>query len=276
MPERRSLATAVLFCILCGTTLAAIGVAVAAAYGAIGGAALAAAVALIGLVQLSILIGNWRRSAPYEAEEPAHAPRVDARSASELIRQDRAGDHWRTGREAPDPTSMSMARASADEATSAGPETARPAASRGELLDQGELDLHLEPIVELAGSSTVYYRSSLALSRQDGGRLGPSLLSLSAGQGGFASALDLALFRRVGPVIRHLKGRGRRPGVFCPLSPSSFADQNVLDELVGFLKANEDAAAGMVVEISQADLGALSPAGMEGLARLAELKTTLC
>jgi hypothetical protein len=49
----------------------------------------------------------------------------------------------------------------------------------------------------------------------------------------------------------------------------------VLDELVGFLKANEDAAAGMVIEISQAGLGALSPAGMEGLARLAELGATL-
>jgi hypothetical protein len=126
MPERRSLATAVLFCILCGMTLAAIGVSVATAYDAIGGAALAAAVALIGLVQLSILIGNWRRSAPYEAAEPAHVPRVDARSASELIRQDRAGDHWRT-RE-PDTASMPMARASAD-AASAAPEVARPAQS---------------------------------------------------------------------------------------------------------------------------------------------------
>ncbi|HUE46453.1 MAG TPA: EAL domain-containing protein [Aestuariivirgaceae bacterium] len=275
MPERRSLAKAVLFCILCGTTLAAIGVSAAAAYDAIGGAAPAVAVALIGLVQLLILIGNWRRSAPDEAEEPAHVPRVDARSASELIRQDSAGDHWRTRREEPESASMPMARAGAGEAASAGPGAARPTASGADLLDQGQLDLHLEPIVELVESSTVYYRSSLALTRHDGGRLGPSLLSLSAGQGGFASALDLALFRRVCPVIRHLKVRGRRPGVFCPLSPQSFADQGVLDELVGFLKANEDAAAGMVIEISQAGLGALSPAGMEGLARLAELGATL-
>ena len=273
MAERRSLATAVMFCILCGMTLAAIGVSVAAAYDAIGGVALAAAVALIGLVQLLILIGNWRRSAPGEAAEPAHVPPVSARSASELNSRDRAGDHWMTRQEEPDPARMPMARASAD--VGAAPEAARPAASGADLLDQGQLDLHLEPIVELAGSSTVYYRSSLALTRHDGGRVGPYLLSLSAGQGGFASALDLALFRRVGPVIRHLKGRGRRPGVFCPLSPQSFADQGVLDELVGFLKANEDAAAGMVIEISQADLGALSPAGMEGLARLAELGATL-
>ena len=108
MSERRSLATAVLFYIACGMTLAAIGVSAAAAYDAIGTAALAAAVALIGLVQLSILIGNWRRSAPDEVEEPAHAPRVDARSASELLRQDRAGDHWRTERKAPDPASMPL------------------------------------------------------------------------------------------------------------------------------------------------------------------------
>jgi EAL domain-containing protein (putative c-di-GMP-specific phosphodiesterase class I) len=273
MPERRSLASAVMFCVLCGMTLAAIGVAVAAAYDAIGGAALATAVALIGLVQLVVLIGNWRRSAPDEAAEPAHVPRLDVRTAAELIRQDRAGDPGRA-RE-PVTSSIPMAPASADKPASAAPEAARPAAGSADLLDQGQLDLHLEPIVELAGSSTVYYRSSLALTRHDGGRLGPSLLSLSAGQGGFASALDLALFRRVCPVIRHLKGRGRRPGVFCPLSPQSFAEQGVLDELVGFLKANEDAAAGMVIEISQAGLGALSPAGMEGLARLAELGATL-
>jgi EAL domain-containing protein (putative c-di-GMP-specific phosphodiesterase class I) len=273
MPERRSLASAVVFCVLCGMTLAAIGVAVAAAYDAIGGSALATAVALIGLVQLVILIGNWRRSAPDEAAEPVHVPRLDVRTAAELIRQDRAGDPGRA-RE-PVTSSMPMAPASADEPASAAPEAARPAAGIADLLDQGQLDLHLEPIVELAGSSTVYYRSSLALTRHDGGRLGPSLLSLSAGQGGFASALDLALFRRVCPVIRHLKDRGRRPGVFCPLSPQSFADQGVLDELVDFLKANEDAAAGMVIEVSQAGLGALSPAGMEGLARLAELGATL-
>lgn len=273
MQERRSLATTVLFCTLCGMTLAAIGVSVATAYDVIGGAALAAAVALIGLVQLLILVGNWRRSAPADAAESAHVLPLDARSASELTRQGRAGDHWRT-RE-PETASMPMASASANEAASAAREAARLVASGADFLDQGQLDLHLEPIVELVDSSTVYYRSSLALTRHDGGRMGPYLLSLSAGQGGFAAALDLALFRRVGPVIRHLKGRGRRPGVFCPLSPQSFADQSVLDELVAFLKANEDAAAGMVIEISQADLGALSPTGMEGLARLAELGATL-
>ena len=144
-----------------------------------------------------------------------------------------------------------------------------------DLLDQGRLDLHLEPVVDVAEARTVYYRANLALTRRDGSRMGPYLLSLSAERGGFAPVLDLALFRRACPVIRHLKARSRRPGVFCPLSPQSFGERNVLDEFVEFLRANKDAAGGMVIEMSQPALAALSPAGMEGLARLAELGATL-
>jgi EAL domain-containing protein (putative c-di-GMP-specific phosphodiesterase class I) len=63
--------------------------------------------------------------------------------------------------------------------------------------------------------------------------------------------------------------------VFCPLSPQSFAERDVLDELIRFLRANMDAAGSMVIEISQPDLGRLTPAGMDGLAHLAELGATL-
>jgi pimeloyl-ACP methyl ester carboxylesterase len=106
-------------------------------------------------------------------------------------------------------------------------------------------------VVELAEARTVYYRAAIGLTRQDGSHIGPYLLSLSAGSGGFAPALDLALFRRICPVIRYLKGRNRRAGVFCPLSPQSFAEPEVLDEMVRFLQANKDAAASMVIDITQ-------------------------
>jgi hypothetical protein len=161
-------------------------------------------------VQLLILIGNWRRSAPVEAAELAHVPPCQRPVG---IGADQAGSRRRPledqgGRAADDqarfahetaPVPMRSARA-ARRSRQAGCVRNRPPRP-------GQLDLHLEPLVELAASSTVYYRSSLALTRHDGGRVGPYLLSLSAGQDGFASALDLALFRRVCPVIRHLKGR---------------------------------------------------------------------
>lgn len=271
MPRRRSLAAAVMFCALCGMSFAAIGVSIAAMYGAIGETALAAALGLMAVVQLSILIRNWLR-APTTAVAKVDGPLATAAAAKRRIVEDRAAV-----REAPDLANTSSFQiddvtVDAADATGEAAETARKGI---DLLDQGQLDLHLEPVVELDGTSTVYYRASLSLNRQDGSRVGPYLLSLSAERGGFTPVLDLALFRQVCPVIRHLKARSRRAGVFCPLSAQSFAQRTILDELIRFLRANQDAAGGMVIEVSQPSLAALSPSGMEGLAYLAELGATL-
>lgn len=272
MATRRSLAASLTFCILCVLTVVVIGASAAVLYGALDETGLAAALGIVAFVQLAILIGNWRRAPAAAAACPAaQRKHVNGRSASAIIHQDRAADR-----------AAGMTVEPHDSAETSPPLEAEPsieaieAAITGvDLLDDAQLDLHLEPVVELSGKSTVYYRSHIALRRQDGSRVGPYRLSLSAGHGGFAPVLDLALFRRLCPVIRHLKARSRRPGVFCPLSPQSFAERDVLDQLVRFLKVNQDAAGAMVIEISQSDLAALSPAGMEGLAYLAQLGATL-
>jgi len=233
-------------------TIAAIGVSLAAVFGETSAAALAGALGLVAFVQLSILIGNWRRAAT-------------------------AGLALHRNPAVADGPNMSLPRAAANDdavAQRAGA-AAKAVAARGHLLDDGQFELLLEPVVELEATSTLYYRSSLALTRQDGSRVGPYLLSLSAERGGYATDIDQALFRRVCPVIRHMKARGRRAGVFCPLSPQSFAERHVLDELIRFLRANQDAAGSIVIEISQPDLAQLSADGMEGLAHLAELGATL-
>jgi EAL domain-containing protein (putative c-di-GMP-specific phosphodiesterase class I) len=273
MSTRRSLATTLMFCGLCGLTVAAIGASIAAVHGALDEAGLAAALGIVAFVQLAILIRNWRhaRAAAAPTRPAAQTARVNGLAASAVSDRDRAVDrHSPSGEE---PRDAAKTPPPADPAPSI--EAVEAAITGVDLLDGGQLDLHLEPVVELSGKNTVYYRSHIALRRQDGSRVGPYLLSLSAERGGFAPALDLALFRRVCPVIRHLKARSRRPGVFCPLSPQSFAARDVLDELVQFLRANQDAAGAMVIELSQSDLAALSPAGMEGLAYLAELGATL-
>jgi EAL domain-containing protein (putative c-di-GMP-specific phosphodiesterase class I) len=297
MARRRSFASAIMFCAFSAVTVAAVVISAAVVYGALGQAALATALGLVAFVQLSILIGNQRRvRAGAAALDPlAHEP--DMTEWDETAVRDQSVDDPVDGREEPgldDMSTQSPATAEEDEATGEAtsetvsettseppgqtarePSHAAEPATGIDLLDHGKLDLQLEPVVELTETRTVYYRSNLALTRQDGSRVGPYLLSLSAESGGFAPVLDLALFRRVCPVIRHLKSRSRRPGVFCPLSPQSFAERGVLDELVDFLRVNQDAAGGMVIEISQSDLAGLSPAGMEGLAYLAELGATL-
>jgi EAL domain-containing protein (putative c-di-GMP-specific phosphodiesterase class I) len=269
MPRWRGLTTTIGFC---GLTIAAIAISAGAVLGTVDEAGLAAAVGLVAFVQLAFLINSWRHTGLGAAAPELHAIRRETLAA---LARDAVGDNPESGQVEMDEmmgNSPTSPHAAAGDATSAAAE----AVTTGiDALDQGELDLHLEPVVELAETRTVYYRADLVLTRDDGTRLEPYLLSLSAERSGFASALDLALFRRVCPVIRHLKARNRRPGVFCPLSPQSFAERDILDELVQFLRANKDAAGGIVIEISQPALAALSPAGMEGLAYLAELGATL-
>jgi EAL domain-containing protein (putative c-di-GMP-specific phosphodiesterase class I) len=272
MPRWRGLATAILFYGFCGLTIAAIAMSIGAVLGTVDEAGLAAAVGVVAFVQLAFLIKSWRRTVPSAA---AHEPLTNRHEAVATQAWDAIGDNPAGGRVEPHDmmgNSPTSPRAAANETASDAAETVTTGI---DALDQGQLDLHLEPVVELAETRTVYYRANLVLTRDDGTRLGSYLLSLSAERGGFAPALDLALFRRVCPVIRHLKARNRRPGVFCPLSPQSFAERDVLDELVQFLGANKDAAGAMVIEISQPALAALSSSGMEGLAYLAELGATL-
>jgi EAL domain-containing protein (putative c-di-GMP-specific phosphodiesterase class I) len=281
-PRRRNLVKIVL---LCGLTIMAIAVAIATSLGAIGEPGLAVALGIVAFVQLSFMITVWRWTAPEAAAVAAaasQAPHTSSLGSPAAGIQHGANDDRTLERDKPDMApdmpdmDASSGRAPANDAAHA---TARPGAETtptgANFLDQGRLDLHLEPVVELTRNRTVYYRANLALTRPDGIRVGPYLLALSADHSGLAPALDVALFRRVCPVIRHLKARRRRTGVFCPLSPTSFAQRDVLDELIQFLKANSDAAGAMVIEISQPALAALSPAGMEGLAYLAELGATM-
>ena len=271
MPRQRSLGAAVFFFASCGLTIAAIGVSIAAMYVPISQTFLAGALGAMAFLQLSLLIRDWLRpTIPSEAR--IDSPLATAAAAKRRIVEARAAV-----REAPDLANSGSFEFEDVSLVSSDPggEAAGTAGKGMSLLDKGKLDLLLEPVVELDGTSTVYYRASVSLNREDGSRVGPYLLALSAERGGFMPVLDLALFRQVCPVLRHLKARNRRAGVFCPLSAHSFADRNILDELIRFLRANQDAAGGMVIEVSQASLAALSPSGMEGLAYLAELGATL-
>lgn len=252
MSKRRHIAIIVTGSILSGAAMAVAGFEIVQDR---GNQPLAVAILLLCVGQLLVLLrsrGKAQQTRAPEAEAPRAAGRLNAGAIRATAGQAAASDTPPTP-EMPDP---------------ALPDTGV------ELLDRGRLDLYLEPIVAIEDSRTVYYRSSVALTRDDGSHVGAYLLNLTAERGGFAPALDLAAFRRVCPVVRHLRARNRRPGVFCPLAPESFAQRSFLDELVAFLRANQDAAGAMVIELSQPALGALSPAGMEGLAYLAELGAT--
>lgn len=262
MAKRGDVAVSVL---LAGLTIAAIGLSLVVVLAGTSEPALAAAVVLVACTQLTLLLrirARERATLPDDEQAPDEPLTADRENSGE------ASDSPSQRREPAGP-GFGPARAPGAATDDGGGFRTGIA-----FIDDGRLDLYLEPIVEVSKRRTVYYRASLALTRPDGSRLSAYALRLKAERSGVAPALDFAIFRRVCPVVRHLKARDRRPGVFCPLTPQSFAERAFLDELVEFLKLNQDAAAGMVVEVAEPDLAALTPAGMEGLAHLAELGAT--
>lgn len=158
-------------------------------------------------------------------------------------------------------------------------EAAGPKPAEAENLAQArpvpsELDLYLEPIVQLQDKRTGYYRATLAVRQADGAPIPVERIMREAERAGFLGELDLAIFELAAPVIRRLQRKGRSIAVFCPVSAPSFADDRFVLSLVSFIHSNSDIAPALVVELTQSALSQLSDEGQEGLARLAQLGAT--
>src|SRR5262245_1454903 len=128
------------------------------------------------------------------------------------------------------------------------------------------VELFLEPVVRIKEARTVYYRASLAELGTDG-----TYVSVRK-----TPAIDFECFRQVVPVARRFRARNRIIGIFCPLSPASFSDEEFIARLLELLREERDVAGGLVVDITQKGLGSLEESGLEGLAWLAELGATFC
>jgi cyclic-di-GMP phosphodiesterase TipF (flagellum assembly factor) len=126
------------------------------------------------------------------------------------------------------------------------------------------VELFLEPIVRIKEARTVYYRASLA-------EPGPEGTYVPVRK---TPALDFECFRQVIPVARRFRARNRIIGIFCPLSPASFSDEDFIARLLDLLRQERDVAGGLVVDITQKGLASLEESGLEGLAWLAELGAT--
>lgn len=127
-----------------------------------------------------------------------------------------------------------------------------------------EVELFLEPIVRIKEARTVYYRASLAEPGADG-----TYIPVRK-----TPALDFECFRQVMPVARRFRARNRIIGIFCPLSPASFSDEDFIARLLALIRQERDVAGGLVVDITQKGLASLEESGLEGLAWLAELGAT--
>jgi EAL domain-containing protein (putative c-di-GMP-specific phosphodiesterase class I) len=143
------------------------------------------------------------------------------------------------------------------------------------------VQLFLEPVVRLAEGRTAYYKASFRLRDQSPADLTHIVASadlpvLNGQSRLWDPALDAQLLQQILPLLEKLRARRGATGIFCPISVATLENTKALQELVGLLQANPEAAAGIVLDIHHTALAGLSEAGLQGLAWLASLGATFC
>ena len=160
------------------------------------------------------------------------------------------------------------------QAALAAPEPAR-AVAPAESTGTDQLDLYLQPVVELSIGSTAHYRASLSLSNARGEMVEHAELVTQADRGGMRPALDAHLVRLCAGVMRRLQLRNPGQRIFVPLGKATLAAHAEADDILSLLLSDPELTSGLVFEFGQQDLGSLTAAGVETLARLGRAGATL-
>ena len=132
------------------------------------------------------------------------------------------------------------------------------------------LELMLEPVVAFETGETVHYRASLSLAAAAGHSLSGMPLLREADRTGLRPSLDIFCAQRVIPALARIMARRPEARAFAPISARTIASGSHLAAIIEAMRNAPAAASADVFEIEHAEMAALDPAGIEGLARLAE------
>jgi cyclic-di-GMP phosphodiesterase, flagellum assembly factor TipF len=138
-------------------------------------------------------------------------------------------------------------------------------------LNDGRVDLHLQPIVSLPQRRVSFYESFTRLRRPDGSLILPADFLDAARRANLMGIIDnLTLFRCV-QIVRRLAERDRRVGVFCNIASASLEDPTLFPVFLQFMTENRDLSGSVIFELRADKFESRSPtmrANMEKLAAL--------
>jgi EAL domain-containing protein (putative c-di-GMP-specific phosphodiesterase class I) len=137
-----------------------------------------------------------------------------------------------------------------------------------------QLEFYLEPIVSLVDDTTLHYRASLVLEGH-GQRVAFEELTRQAAANGLRPDLDGHAVSRALSVGHRLAAKRPDTCVFVPVGPETLASREALSNIEWQMTQAGEHASGIIFEIDHATMAALSPRGIEGLARLARFGSGL-
>ena len=132
-----------------------------------------------------------------------------------------------------------------------------------EALEDGRVDLHLQPIVSLPQRRVAFYEGYTRLRDADGSLILPAEFLDAARR---ANLLDRSV-----EVVRRLAARDRRVGVFCNVSSHSLEDPHFFPFFLNHMEQNRDLAGALIFEIHASRFEHRSRQMREAMERLTAL-----
>ncbi|MFK5980338.1 MAG: EAL domain-containing protein [Rhizobiaceae bacterium] len=140
-----------------------------------------------------------------------------------------------------------------------------------EHVDEGELQLYLQPILTLPERKVTHYEAFARIDLGDGRSIKCSDFISEAEQTGAIVELDRQMLLKIVQLLRDLRRDDVEPGIFWNLSATSLADEEFFDDVLEILKSNSVICPQILVEISQEKYQKLGLAKLRMLSSLRDL-----
>lgn len=138
-------------------------------------------------------------------------------------------------------------------------------------LEDGRVDLHLQPIVSLPQRRVSFYEGFTRLRDPDGSLILPADFLDAARRANLLGVLDNMMLYRSVEVVRRLAARDRRVGVFCNVSSHSLEDPHFFPFFLNHMEQNRDLAGALIFEIRASRFEHRSRQMREAMERLTAL-----
>lgn len=143
-------------------------------------------------------------------------------------------------------------------------------------IEQGRVDLYLQPTVTLPGRKVRYFEGLTRIRKADGEIVMPNDYMPVAKRSALMPLIDNVLVVRAVQVLRRLGPNAPIEGVFANISMHSLLDPDYFPELIEFMEENANLSDSLILEVSHAEMQGLNDTEIGCLDTLAALGFGFC
>ncbi len=142
-------------------------------------------------------------------------------------------------------------------------------------LKNGELGMHLQPIVELPDRKPAHFEAFMRINNKSKGYLDNKEFRKVAAASGFLPSLEQKVIFASSRILKQLVTLEKPAGIFCSISPETLRDGDVWEKIHKFIAKNKVLASSITLQISQRDYLALNKKERTQLMTLKKLKASV-